>query len=314
MSIGPFGKGSSETTTTTLSQEDADQIRATRAAGEATAGAATGGEPWAQPIDPLTGQAIDQYQGQYDQYGNFIGDSQGYYGQASEGALQTGLEGIGDYMNPMLAEYMSSMDPEWQQRIAEANQMAEQQASGPGQAFGQNSRSGLLAGRAISDVQRAQMADYGNRAYGAARDAAGFMMGERGRLGGLAGMYGGMGLNALAGQRGVSGDIGRMGEYRRGVGREQAMDDYARQLAGLEARRGSYGKDISTSTTDEKEGDFLGDLLSTAGTVGSIMLPGAGAAAGILGSLGGGEAGDTSLSPQPAQTPWGGGYSFPLGS
>lgn len=292
-----MGKGSSETTTTAISQEDANSVRAGRTAGQATANAANAG-PWAQGVNQLTQQALGQYGDMYNQYGQMGGQGQNLFNQASQVGMQTGLEGLGGYMNPMLEQYFAGMDPMYQRAMEQANMMAKQGASGAGMAFGQNSRAGLMQGQAIGDIMRQQMADYGNRQYQSASDAANMLMADRNRIGSYQGMYGQMGLAGLGGQMDVTKNQMLGGDYLRNVASQQAQDPYMRRAAAQQAIQSGHGQNISTSTTTEKSGDLLGDILSVGSTIGSFAVPGAG---GLLGGLLGGGGGAPQITSQMAQ-------------
>ena len=266
-----MGKRSTETNTQSISQEDADAVRRGRTAGNATAGAANnGGQMWAQGLDPLTGQAIQQYGDQYGQYGQYGQQFMDQGNTAYGAAMGTGLGGIGAYMNPMVQQYMQGMNPVYQNQMSEAQRMAQQQSSGPGQAYGQNSRSAILEGQMMGDINRQQGADYGQMQYQAARDSAGMMMGERDRMAQMAQYYSGMGMDALSGQEGVTRNQAMMGDYRRSVAGEQAMDPYRRAAAAQQAIQQGYGQTISSTNTSEKSGDLFGDIMAVGGTIGGL--------------------------------------------
>jgi hypothetical protein len=289
-----MGKGSTETQTTALSEEDAASIRAGRDAGAATAAAANAG-PWAQGLDPYTHQAGQQYDDIYGQYGGFGDVFSDLLRQSSDIGMQTGLQGLESYMNPMLGSYFAGMDPMYQNAYAQAGQTADQQATMQG-AFG-GSRAGIAEGQARGDVQIAQLADYGSHQYQAARDAAGMLMDDRSRIGGYQNLYAGMGLNALAGQQDVTRNQAIMGDYRRNVAQQQAQDEYMRRAAAQQGIQAGHGENISTSVTSEKEGDLLGDVLSVGGMAAGALIPGAG---GLLGMLGGGGGGGPNVTSQMA--------------
>jgi len=298
-----MGKGSEETTTTRLSQEDINATQAGRDAGYATADAAYGGS-WAQPLDPMSEQAGGQYGQMYDAYGNLAQQYGQQFQQASQIGMGMGLEGLSGYMNPMLEQYYAGMDPMYQRAYAQAGQTAGQQATQQG-AYG-GSRSAILEGQMRGDVQRSQMADYGRVQYGAARDAAGMLMQDRARIGGYQGMYGGLGMDALSGQMGATGAQAGYGDYRRNVAQQQAMDEYMRRAAGQEAIQSGYGRDTERTTTSEKGGDLFGDILAVGGTAAGIAFPPAAPAINLLG-------GQPQAAPQAPQgaNPWGmGGYGW----
>ncbi len=306
-----MGKGSTETTTNTLGRGDTQHIQSGRDAGAATASQALNGGPWAQGMDPLSQQAIDQYGQQYGQYGQLAGNYNAMAQNALGQAGQTGLGGLGGYMNPMLQQYFQGMDPMYQRAYDQSALHARQQATGAGQAFGQNSRSGLMEGEATGNVQRQQMADYGNVQYQTGRDAAGMLMGDRARLGQLGMGMGGMGMNAMGAQNTLTGQQAQMGDYRRNVDQQVAQDPYMRHAAAQQAWNTSYGKDQVQRTTSEKSGSLLNDALSIGGMAASFLVPGAGGALGMLGSTGGGQQPNYNVqNPQSNIWNYGGGIDY----
>ena len=291
-----MGKGSEESQTTRISAEDAASVRAGREAGQATAGAAMS-QPWAQGLDPLTGQAIGQYDQQYGQYGQYGQQGMDLFGRASEVGMGMGLEGMDAYMNPMLQQYYQGMDPMYARAYEQAGQTAGQQATMQG-AYG-GSRGAIMEGQMRGDVQRSQMADYGGMQYQAGRDAAGMLMQDRSRIGGYQDMYRGMGLDALGGQADITRNQAMMGDYRRNVAQQQAQDEYMRRMAAQQGIQSGHGQNIETVQTTRKEGDLLGDVLAVGGMAGGLLMPGAG---GILGQLGGGRQGPQVTSQMAAAT------------
>lgn len=268
-----MGKGSTETITTQIGESDAAATEMGRVAGQQTATAANA-TPWAQGLDPLTGQAIGQYGQQYDQYGQYGDQFNQWAQQGMATGMQTGLEGLGGYMNPMMDQYRAGMDPMYARAYEQAGQTAGQNATMQG-AFG-GSRSAIMEGQMRGDVQRSQMADYGQRQYQSAQEGARMMMEERARMGGYGQNFSGMGMNALAGQGDVTRNQAIMGDYRRNVAGQQAQDEYMRRAAAQQAITGSYGRTIQNTTTTEKPGDLLGDVMSVGGTLGGFAFGGGG--------------------------------------
>lgn len=290
---GFLGLGGDKTTTSTstLSQEDAEYLRQMRASGTAGQDIATGGGPWAPGVDPMSQQAAGQYG---DIYGGYSGMASQYgdmAGQAYGNAMGMGLSGLGAYSNPMMQNYISGTDPQYQQRLAEAMSAGGTLASAPGQAAGANVRGELFRSNLMGNVMSGRQAELGGMQYGMTRDAAGMLMSDRARMGQLGGQFGGMALSGLGGMQGISRDQAMMGDYFRGVRGEQARDEFGRHAAGQQLAQGAYGGPISQTQTDVEEGGgWLGDVLGLAGMAGGMILGGpAGAAAGSqLSSLGGG--------------------------
>jgi hypothetical protein len=232
-------------------------------------------------------------------------------GQSALGfGMGTGLEGMGDYMNPMLAQYFQGMDPLYDRAYAQAGQTAGQQATMQG-AFG-GSRAGIMEGQMRGDVQRAQMADYGSRQYQAAQQAAQLLMGERARMGqmgmGMSQLGLGGQMGALGGMGGTNRDLMLGGDYLRNIQQQGNEQEYRNALNAAQAITGTYGKDIKKVTEDRQEGSVLGDLMGIGGMVGGTLLggvPGIGAALGGL--FGGGSGGGgTPYMNQLQSDPWSG--------
>lgn len=285
MSFLGFGGDKTTTTTTQLGKGDRAYIDQTRLAGERTDAAAMGGN-WAEGINPLTQQAAGQYgdiygglQNLYGQYGQ-MADQYGQYTGALDFANQTGLQGMGDYMNPMLGQYYQGMNPVYDQQRANAGMAADQYSTMAGGYGGSRSAVANMYGQ--QQVNLAQGADYGNVQYMAGRDAAGMLMGERSRMQNLgfgamqgqANMYGQQ-RNVLGQQQGVTGAQASMGDYMRNVRMQQNEDEYRRSLAGQNAMETAYGRDKKRTVTNVEEGNVLGDMLGAATTIGSFFVPGA---------------------------------------
>lgn len=296
--MGFLGLGGDKTSTSTqtIGADDAAYVDQIRAAGQRTDAATQGGN-WAEGVNPLTQQAAGQYgdiygglQGLYGQYGQ-MADQYGQYTGALDFANQTGLQGMGEYMNPMLDQYYAGMNPMYDQQRAQAG-MAVDQGSTLAGGYG-GSRSAVANMYGQNQINLAQGADYGRIQYGAGRDAAGMLLSERGRMQNLgfgamqgqASMYGAQ-QGVLNQQQGVSGAQAQLGDYMRDVRMQQNQDQYRRSLAGGQAMQDSYMGPKKQVRTDVEEGSVFGDLMGIAGTVGSFMVPGAGAALSGLSGFG----------------------------
>lgn len=284
--MGFLGLGGDKVTTTTdtLGAADTAATLAGRAAGDVAAEAAMGVE--AAGVNPYTQQAMDQYGQQYDQYGNLMNQYGGMAQSALDFANQTGLQGMDQYMNPMLQQYYASQNPLWAEQMGMAGMQANQNSSLQG-AFG-GSRGAIANEYGQRMVGMQQMADYGQKGYQSARDAAQMLMGERGRMG-----QQGMGLAGLQGQYadrmgGTTRNLMLGGDYLRNIENEQNRQGYVNAANAAQAQLGSYGRDTKRISEQREEGSVLGDLMGIGGMVAGTLIPGAGSALSALGIGGGG--------------------------
>lgn len=285
--MGFLGLGGDKvsTQTNTIGKQDAAHITAGREAGRTAADAAMGTQ--VAGVDPLTGQALGQYGDLYNQYGQQAGMYDPMAANALGFAGQTGLSGLGGYMNPMLEQYFASQDPLWNQRYGQANMLGQQGATGQG-AYG-GARGELLKSDYLSNVMRQQMGQYGQVGYQAAGDAANLMMGERGRMGQLGMGLAGLGNQSRAGQMDVTRNQMLGGDYLRNIQNQQYQQPFrnAQNAAGMIT--GTQGQNIYSQSENRQEGSVLGDLMGIGGMVAGTLIGGpAGLAGGALGQLGGG--------------------------
>jgi hypothetical protein len=303
--MGFLGLGGDKVTheTQTIGKADKAYVTGVRGAAGQTAAAAQGGQ-WAQGIDPLTGQAIGQYGDIYGQYGNMYGQG----GQmanlgmgALQGGMQTGFGGLGQYVDPIVQAYQQATQGGYDYNLNRARSEGGIAGTLPGQAPDQAGRAGILQAELMGNVMRGRQQELGGVAAQAQNTALQSMMAERARMGQLGlGAYGqgaqGQ-FGALSGMGSTTRDQALMGDYRRGVGREQAMDEYQRMLAAQQALQSGYMGPMTQTRTTREEGSVFGDLMGMAG-IASSFIPGiGGAASGVLGALGGGGGGPQVQAP-----------------
>jgi hypothetical protein len=286
--MGFLGLGGDKVTTTTqtLGGRDTADTYAGRDAGQAAAEAARGVEtagvnPYTQGAMDWYGNSLDQYGGLQNQYGN-MGQS------ALDFAMQTGNAGMGDYMNPMLQQYFQSQNPLWEEQMNMAGMQFDQGANMAGAFGGSRQAIGNEYGRRMVGMQ--QMADYGQKGYQSARDAAQMYQNEKQRMQGM-----GMGLAGLQGQwadraSGANRNLMLGGDYLRNIEQQRLGQGYANERNAAREIRDAYGRDTKRITEDRQEGSVLGDLAGLGGTLIGAALPGGGlgSALGMLGIGGGG--------------------------
>jgi hypothetical protein len=299
--MGFLGLGGDKTTTTTntLGQQDTNYIYDQRAQAERAAAAAQGTQ--IAGMDPYSSQALDQLGGQYDQWAQ----NSDFYNQYGQNALnfagQTGMGGVDQYMNPYIQGVIDPMREQYGYQRDQAMMGGAQQASLAG-AYG-GSRGSVLQGMALQGINRdeaMQIANLYNQGY---NQAGNWMMGERGRMGGLGMGAAGYGQQALRGQQGASDALLRGGDYRRNVQNEMYGQELQNEMNALRALNQGYGKDTKQIQTNVEEGSWLGDALGLATGIGSFFLPGAGAASSALGALGGLGAGSQQIANSPVMDP-----------
>jgi hypothetical protein len=291
-----FG-GDKTTQTNRISEEDANAIRGIRDAGQTTADAAMAG-PWATGANPYTQQGMDRLGQLYGAADMSRRWGQDYGRNALNFASQTGLQGMGDYMNPMLSQYFAGMDPMYARAYEQAGTTAAQNATRQG-AFG-GSRSAIMEGQMRGDVQRNQMADYGRYQAMAGQDAIRAMLGERQFQGQLGQNMLNFSQNALNQQGMFNQQRMAGGDYLRRVQMEQNMDPYTRAAAAQNAKMSAYGKDIENSSTTQTQQSPFNQMLNLAATAAQFM-PGGGGG-------GGGAPAPPTIAPAPLNH-----FSAPLG-
>lgn len=294
--IGGFIFGGNETTQTNrISEEDANAIRGIRGAGQTTADAAMAG-PWAQGSSAYTDQGMNRLGDMYRMADNNRQWGQDYGRNALNFAGQTGLQGMGQYMNPMLQQYFESQDPLWARRTAMAG-MGEDQNSTMQGAFG-GTRAAMAKEYGRQHTQDAQMAQYGQFQAQAGQDAIRAMLGERQFQGQLGQNMLNFGSQSLGQMGGFNRERMAGGDYMRRVQMEQNMDPYTRAAAAQNAQMSAYGKDIENSSTTQTNQSPFNQLLNLGGTVGGMF----------GGGGGGGAPAPPSISPAPVNH-----FSAPLG-
>lgn len=174
-------------------------------------------------------------------------------------AMQTGLTGINQFLNPELENVIGGVRGDFDIQRENAINRAGAEAEGAN-AFG-GSRSGILQAQALGDVNRAETSTLSNLRSNAFANARGALFSERSRLGGL-------------GQTGLNNQF-RLGQF---------MNQRQQQaLAGLVPGLGVGGSTVETqNVTPQSRSPFAGAVggAATGATFGPI-------GAGIGGVLGG---------------------------
>lgn len=217
-------------------------------------------------------------------------DAAGGLTQGLNFASQTGMGGIGEYMDPYQSQVMQGFEANVQRQREQSARRAGDVATQSG-AFGGN-RGAVLEAEGLRDINQMGQSGAANllsSGYGQAQQQ---MMADRQRMGsmGMMGMQnlynigqfqGGQQAQGLAGMRG-------MNEYQRNVAmqqRNQPFQDY-QQAMGLMGQPGQGGSTSTQSTPTSGGGAFqgaLGGAMSGFGMGGPI----GGAIGGGLGLLGG---------------------------
>jgi hypothetical protein len=276
-----FGGDKTTTSTQTIGSEDQDYMRRQREAGAAAAEAATQG-PWTADPSARWGNYASQSNNAFRQYGDLMGQFGGMGQQAMGNAMGMGLSGLGSYMNPMFDQWMQATNPAYQQSLAEAGNQARVGTTLPGASAMQSTRSGVVEGQMLGDVNNARMGQIGNMQAQMASQAANMLMQDRARMGDLGMNLYNQSMAAGDRQRQAQGDILTQEEHARRL-REQALQDPYRQRSAAAAEyKNAFGAPMETTQTDVQEGggwfqDFLG-----------AALPIAGMALGPAGAMGGG--------------------------
>ena len=286
-----MGKGSSETATQRMGEQDQAYINQVRTAAGATSAAAAGGV-WAE--------GPNQYQQDAAQrWGDVYGAGQDMYNRGMQGwgnAMQQGLNGLSAYTDPLMADYGQYMNPVFDRMRGQRQMGIAQDATRQG-AYG-GSRSAVAA--SLGDAQQNELE--GNFYLQALMQNQGMGLGAmmQDRQRGLQGaLFAGGGLNAMAG---ANQQAGQTGELFRNIDVGMNMDPYTRSLAAQQAQMGGFMGPMEQSNTTEKSGNLFGDILGLGLTGASFFFPPAAAAAQAtqtMNGLGGNEAAAANWNPYP---------------
>lgn len=303
-----MGKKGSETTEREfLSPEDAARVRQGRQYGDLASREALGTQE--AGVDPRTMEALGYLQDLYGSYGGFGSDMFGRGSDLLDRGSRTGLTGLDEYMNPYIMAQLDPMRAMFGDMRADKYMQAGQEATGAG-AYG-GSRHAMLARGRLADVDQMQAQYEGGVWNQGARDAAGWMLGERGRAGQMGLSMMDRYMRALQAQQGAAGGIAGMGDYLRNI--EQLRNERAAKNAANAAQlqMGTYGQDISKTRTTKEEKGWAEGILPTALNVASMFIPGgqAAGAAGMFSQLFGGGPGGyegqmSNFGSQYAADPW----------
>ena len=222
-------------------------------------------------LDPNSQRFLDAFRekslGNFEQSGGippglegFAARSNQLSGNPLDFAMQTGLTGINQFLNPELENVIGGVRGDFDRQREFASTRAGQIAESEN-AFG-GSRSAILEAQGLSDVNRAETSTISGLRSQAFNNARGALFSERNRLGGL-------------GQSGLNNQF-RLGQF---------MNQRQQQaLQGLVPGLGVGGSTVqTTNVTPQSRSPFAGALGGA--TAGSALGPLGAVGGGILGGL-----------------------------